>query len=161
MDTTVSPTRTAMTVGAITAVLMLLVFRSGIQILGWIVFVGGIYYGMNRFRKEIGGSITYFKALNCGIQTAFFASVICAFSVYLFASLEPTLFDKTLDAVEQQLKTYDMPSALIENATQQMRSMLSPFVLGVLTIFMYSAAGCFAGLVCAFFAQKEQPQMNN
>ena len=158
MDTSVSSTRTAMTVGAVIAALMLTVFALGFQILGWLVFLGGIYYGMKRFRKEMGGSISYFKALNCGIQTAFFASVICAFFVYVSATMEPSLIDKTLDAVEQQLKTYDIPSALIESSTQQMRETLSPFVLGVFTIFMYCTAGCIAGVVCAFFAQKEQPQ---
>jgi len=158
MDTSISPTRTAMTVGAVIAALMLAVSSFGWQILGWLVFVGGIYYGMKRFRKEMGGSISYFKALNCGIQTAFFASVICAFFVYMSTTVEPSLIAKMLDAAEQQLKTYNMPSALIENTTQQMRATLSPFVLGVLTIFMYSATGCIAGVVCAFFAQNGQPQ---
>ena len=70
---------------------MLAVSSLGWQILGWLVFVGGIYYGMKRFRKEMYGSISYFKALNCGIQTAFFASVICAFFVYMSTTVEPSL----------------------------------------------------------------------
>jgi len=157
MDT-VSPTHTAMTAGAITAGLMFLVLVIGLQILGWIVFVGGIYYAMKHYRKEIGGGITYFKALNCGVQTAFFVSVICAFFIYLSATLEPSQIEKILDASEQLLITYNFPPALIEDLTQQMRTTLTPFVLGVFTIFMYSAAGCIAGVVCAFFTQKEQPQ---
>jgi len=147
-----------MTVGAITAALMLVFFNLGWQLLGWIVLVGGIYYGMKNFRKELGGCISYFKALYCGVQTAFFASVICAFFIYLTATLEPSLIDKTLDAVELQLRTYDMPSALIEDTTQQMRTMLTPFVFGIMTIFTYSVVGCIASVVCAFFAQNEQPQ---
>jgi small-conductance mechanosensitive channel len=154
-----SPTRIAMTVGAVTAALMLVVSMV-MQILGWVVFVGGIYYGMKRFRKETGGCISYFRALSAGVQTAFFTSVICAFFMYMSATLEPSLIHTTIDAMEQQLKTYDIPAALVENTTQQMRAVLSPVVLAVFAIFTYSARGCFAGIVCAFFVQQDQPREN-
>jgi hypothetical protein len=155
----VSPTRTAMTVGAVTAALMLVVLTFGLQILGWIVFAGGIYYGMKRFRKEAGGRIGYFGALNTGIQTAFFASLICAFFIYLSATLEPSLIDQMLDAAEQRLQTSGVSTVLIENATQQLRAALSPVVLAAVTVLMYSAIGCIVGAVCAIFMQNEQPRV--
>ena len=160
MDTSaelpVSPARTAMTVGAVTAALMLAVSALGLQILGWLVFAGGIYYGMRRYRNETGGCISYFRALYAGIQTAFFASVICAFFFYMSTALEPSLIDKMLDTAEQQLKTYEIPSGLVETAIQQWHEMLSPLVIAMIAIFMYSAVGCIVGIVCAFFVQNEQ-----
>ena len=156
-DLVVSPTRTAMNVGAIIAALMLVVNAIGWQILGWIVFIGGIYYGMKSFRKASEGYISYFGALNAGIQSAFFASLILAFVGYVTAKLEPATIDATLDMMEQQLKSYDLPVGLAETAIRQWREMLTPVVLGLITILMFSAAGCMVSIVCAFFVRKEQP----
>ena len=155
-ESQVSPTRTAMTIGAVSAASMLMVFAVGLQILGWIVFVGGVYFGMKRYRKETGDSISYFKALNAGIQTAFFASVILAFVSYVSSTMDPSLIDATLDSMEQQLKLSNVPSGLAEMVVQQWRETLSPVILAVATIFMCSAIGCLISVVCAFFIQNDQ-----
>jgi hypothetical protein len=161
MDTSaeppVSPTRTAMTIGAITAALMLLIFATGLQIIGWLVFAGGMYYGMKRFRKEAGGYISYFRALFAGVQTAFFASIILAFIHYVTATMEPALIDTMLDMMDQQLKAPGVPSGLAEMTMQWWREILSPAVLGVITIFMCTATGSIVAIVCAFFIRNDQP----
>ena len=156
-ESPVSPARTAMTVGAITAALMLVANAVGLQLLVWFVFVGGIYFGMKRYRTETGGCISYFRALSAGIQTAFFASLIMAFTSYLAATLEPSLIANTLDAVEQQLLAFDIPSTLAETAMQQWREILSPTVLAAIFIFMYNFFGLLLAMICALFVQKDQP----
>ena len=153
----ISPTRTAMTIGAITAALMLVVSAVGLQFIGWLVFVGGIYYGMKRFKKELGGIIVYFSALNAGFQTAFFASIILAFVVYVTTTLEPSLIAEMLDSMEQQLKTSGVSSGLVEIAVKQWNEILSPLVFAVITIFGYSLTGGLASLVCAFFVRNAKP----
>ena len=158
-ESQVSPTRTAMTIGAVTAASMLIVFAVGLQVLGWLVFVGGVYVGMKRYRKEAGDSISYFKALSTGSQTAFFTSVILAFFSYVSATMDPSLIDATLDAMEQQLKMSNVPSGLAEMAMQQWRETLSPLILAVATIFMCTAIGCLISVVCAFFIQNDQPRV--
>jgi len=152
----VLPTRMAMTIGAITAALMLLVSATGLQILGWIAFTGGIYYGMKRFRKETGGYISYFKALLTGAQTAFFASIILAFVSYVSATMEPSLIETSLNSIEQQLAAFGIPSELAEIAVQQWREILTPVVVAAISIFTYTAIGCMVALVCALFVSKEQ-----
>jgi len=154
----VSPTRTAMTVGAVTAVLMLMVSTFGWQMAGWLMFLGGIYWGIRRFKNECGGMITWFRALNAGLQTAFFASLILAFFAYMATKLEPSLITSMLDMVEQQLKTSGFPEGLTEIAMQQWRAIFSPIVFAVIIIFMYSAIGCFASMIYAIFAQTAKPQ---
>ena len=155
MDTSVTPTRIAMNMGAVTAALMLVVLVFGLQILGWLVFVGGIYYGMSRFRKEAGGSISYIKALYAGIQTAFFTSVILAFAGYMTTTLDTSLIVAMLDAVEQQLLASEVPSGLVETAMQQWRGVFSPVIFAIMIVFAYSATGVFAGMICALFVWKE------
>ncbi|MDR1155409.1 MAG: DUF4199 domain-containing protein [Bacteroidales bacterium] len=156
-EPSVSPTRTAMTTGAVIAALMLAVFATGLQIIGWLVFAGGIYYSMKRFRAETGGYISYFMALSTGIQTAFFASLILAFASYLTSTMEPALIDTALDAMEQQFKASSVPSGLAEMMMQQWRKILSPTVVGVITVFICSAMGCIVAIVCAFFIRNDQP----
>ena len=153
----VSPMRTAMTVGAVAAVLMLLVSATGLQILGWIAFVGGIYYGMKRFRKETGGYISYFKALITGALTAFFASCILAFFSYVVTTMDPSLLNTTLGLMEQQLTAFGISSELAEIAVQQWRELLTPMVVAIIAIFTYTTIGWVAALICAIFVRNEQP----
>jgi len=156
MDTpAVSPTRTAMTVGAVTGALMLAVLAMGLQILGWLVFVGGIYYGMIRFRRETGGCISYLKALYAGVQTAFFTSVILAFAGYVSTTLDASLIVAMLEMVEQRLLASGVPPRLADIAMQQWREIFSPAVFAVIIIFTYSTTGGFVGMLCALFAYKE------
>ena len=157
MDTpaeiSISPMRGAMTIGAVTAGAMLVVGLFKLQILGWLVFIGGIYYSMIIYRKVLGGIIVYTKALNIGIQTAFFASLILAFVAYMNATLEPSSFLEIIDAAEEQMKTSTMQSKLDENIVQRWREILTPTVFGVIIIFMYSMIGGLAALIFAFFAR--------
>jgi ABC-type Na+ efflux pump permease subunit len=136
---------------------MLVVLTVGWQIVGWIVFAGGTYWGMKRFKDERGGIITYFRALNAGFQTAFFASVILAFAGYMSVTLDPSLITAMLDATKQQLLSMEVPSGLVEIAIQQWREILTPVVFGLLIIFMYSAMGCFISILCAFFIKTAKP----
>jgi len=161
MDTTpelrISPTRGAMTVGAATAALMLVVSLVGWQIAGWIVFVGGIFYGMRIYKRVLGGIIVYSKSLNVGCQTAFFASLIMAFVGYVSTTFEPSLITSMLDVAEQQMKTSGFPEGLVDAAVQQWRGILTPMVFGVMIIFMYSTVGCFASIILAFFVRNAKP----
>lgn len=151
------PTRMAMTIGAVTAILMLLVSVTGWQILGWIAFAGGIYYGMKCYRRETGGIVTYFKALMPGVQTAFFASLIIAFVRYVTATMNPSIIEDMFMMMEQKLITFDIPSELAEMTIQQVREFMSPTVIAVCTVIGYSAIGGFLSIVFAFFVQNAKP----
>jgi len=161
MDTTpelrISPTRGAMTVGAAIAALMLVVSVVGWQIVGWLVFVGGIFFGMRIYKRVHGGIIVYSGALNIGCQTAFFASLIMAFVGYVSTTFEPSLITSMLDVAELQMKASGFPERLVETAVQQWREILTPMVLGVMIIFMYSIVGCLASIILAFFVRNAKP----
>jgi hypothetical protein len=153
----VSPTRTAMTIGAVTASLMLLVSTFGWQIAGWLIFLGGVYWGMKRFRNELGGNITWIRAWNAGFQTSFFASLIMAFVGYMTTKLEPSIIAEMLDAVALQLKAYPLPEGIADMVMQRWREILSPVMFAAIIIFMYSAIGCLASMIYAFFVHAANP----
>ncbi len=132
---------------------------SGLQILSVLIFIGGIYYGMKHFRKEIGGYIDYFKAFVVGAQTAFFTSVILAFVFYMAAKIEPQVIEVYLNTSEKMFQSWNLPSGVVENSMQQMREMLTPGVIAMACIMTYSLVGVFISLICAIFIKNDQPRV--
>ena len=157
MELPVSPMRIAMNIGALTAVLMLGTAALGWQIMGWIVFAGGVYYGMKCFRRETGGYISYGGAVNAGFQTAFFASLIMAFVGYVTTTIEPSSVNLMFDVAEQRLKTSGFQAGLVDVAMNKWREMFSPLLFAVIIIFTYSAIGGVASIISASFVRKAQP----
>jgi len=147
---TVALTKGAMTVGALAAGIMLLISVFNLQILSWIIFIGGICLGMRSYKNVLGGIIAYSQALNVGFQTAFFASLILAFFAFMNTTMNSSLIVEFLDAAEEQLKTSGMPTIMVENAMQNWREILTPTIFGLIIIFTYSAAGGFLSLILAF-----------
>ena len=145
----ISPTRGAMTIGALTAGIMLIVSMINVPVLGWLAFFGGIYFGMRTYKNVLGGIIIYSRALNVGFQTAFFASILLAFFAYVAVTFEPSLMNQMFEVAEQQMIKSGFPSELIDAVIQQWREIFSPLLLAMIMIFMYTAIG---GLVSMFFA---------
>jgi hypothetical protein len=152
----ISPVRTAMTIGAIVAALMLVLpllpflnfLAAGIQQL---IFIGGIYYAMNDFRKKTGGDITYGKACMTGSATAFFASLVMAFAAYVAAVFDPAFTDALLNTIGQILQTADLPEAVVQENMTQMQKMMTPVAIGFFMIMAYSFFGVFISFFCSLF----------
>jgi len=151
MDTSVSPMRVAMNVGAVTAILMLITALAGWQKISWFIFAIGICSGMKRHRSELGGCISYFRALQAGFQTAFYTSLIIAFAVYVMVTFKPALIDSTLEIVEQQVLSSGLSPEVI---LPQMKKTLTPVMLGLSAIFAYCAMGGIVSFILAFFVKK-------
>jgi len=152
----ISPTRGAMTVGAVVAGIMLILSSFGFQLLSWIAFIGGIYYGMRIYRKALGGIVSYPKVLNVGFQTAFFASLILAFFTYLSTKTNSSLIPSMIDTYEEKMKTSDMPVEMIEYVVQLYRKMLSPLTFAGITILMYSVIGGILSAILALFVRNNK-----
>jgi len=148
-----SPTRIAMRGGVFTATLMLIFSALGWQLMSWLAFIFGIYMGMKAYKSVRGGIIIYSQALSAGFQTAFFTSFILAFFAYVSVTINPSGIDITLEAMEQQLKTYTLSPVIAESIVQQWREILSPVMVAAITIFAYSAAGGLVAVLLAFFVK--------
>jgi len=153
----ITPTRGAMTIGAFTAGVMLVVSIFNVPVLAWLVFVVGIYFGMRTYKRVLNGIIIYSRALNIGFQTAFFASLILAFFAYATTTFDPSLMNSMFEIAEQRLKTSGVPSELVDISVQQWRELFSPLMFAIATIFMYSAIGGFVSIVCAIFVKNAKP----
>lgn len=143
-----------MTVGAIVGLLvvvipMLPVLNNWAQLISLGVFIGGIYYGMKRFRDGQDDYIGYGKLFITGMQIAFFASIILAFITYVTAKvIDPSLMDIYLETIEKTLQSSKMPPGIIDNNMQEMRNMISPVFLAFATIFSYTLVGIFIASIC-------------
>ena len=153
----ISPMRGAMTIGAATAGVMLVFSAFHLPTIGWLVFFGGIFFGMRTYRKVLDGIIIYSRALNVGFQTAFFTSLIVAFFVYMSATIDSSLIAALIVAMEEQLKTSNMPSELTEAVVKQAHETLTPVVLATITIFMYTVIGGIASIILAIFVKTAKP----
>jgi hypothetical protein len=153
---TVSSTKGAMTIGAITAGVMLILSVFNASVLTWIIFTCGIYFGMRTYRRVLGGGIVYFKALNMGFKTAFFASLIIAFFAYMLTQLDSSMISTFLDTAEEQLTTSGLPSVMVENAMQYWREALTPTKFGAIIILMYTATGGLISLLLAIFVRNSK-----
>jgi len=153
----ISPTRGAMTIGAFTAGIMLVVSLFNLSVLTWLVFVGGIFFSMRTYKRVFDGNITYSRTLNVGFQTAFFASLIMAFFIYVTTTFQPSLINTMFEIAEERLKTSGVPSELVDTSVQQWREIFSPLMFAVATIFMYSAIGGLASIMCALFVKNAKP----
>ena len=149
--------RGAMNIGAFIAGVMLIFSALNLPTMGWIVFLLGIYLSMKTLRKVLGGIIIYSRALKNGFQTAFFASLILAFFAYMSATLDTKLIPTLLAAAEEHLKTTGLIPEFVEYIVQQWRETLTPVVLAIITILMYTIIGGFAGVILALFVKNAEP----
>jgi len=155
-----SSTRGAMTIGALTAGVMLLVGALNAQIIGWIVFVLGIFLGIRTWRIVKGWNITYFQAVGVGFKTAFFASLILAFFAYVSTTMDGTLIPALIDSAEEQMLNSGVSEGMVEIAIQSWREMLSPMVFGGIIIVMYSSTGGLISLLLAYIFSGLKPPEN-
>ncbi|MDR1866449.1 MAG: DUF4199 domain-containing protein [Bacteroidales bacterium] len=156
-DIPVSSTRLAMNVGAVTAALMLLVsfvpVLNQFGLIGIFVFACGICYGIRMFRK-MSGVGSYGKLLATGIRTAFYASLILAFVMYVTVkAINPGIVDEYLKICEQVLQP-SMPPEMLSNYMEQCRKTFSPVFLAFGTLMLYTLTGTVAAAICAVWLRK-------
>ena len=122
------------------------------QLIGFGIFVGGIYYSMKQFRVECGESADYGKIVFAGIQTAFFSSLILAFAMYaIIKVIDPSIIGAYLEMAEKMLLSTETPQGIVEDSMQKMREMISPGFIAFAAIFSYCFLGVVVSCVCGLF----------
>ena len=149
--------RIAMNVGAVIACFMLCASLFGWQRISWIIFVFGIFSGMKRYRKELGGCIGYFRALLAGFQTSFFASLILAFVTYVSVTYNPAVVNEAVEMFEQRIVSSGLQPELI---VPHVRKILTPTMFAASAVFSYCSIGVLVSTVLAFFVKKQLAYVN-
>ncbi len=101
--------------------------RVELRMLNLIILVGGIYFGLKKFKETHGQHINYFRALVTGVAIGAIGSVV--FAVFMFIYMQ-------LDA--------DMMQSIIDN--EPMGRYLNPYMAA----FIVALEGFFSGLLVTF-----------
>jgi hypothetical protein len=138
-----------------------LTFNKALGLIQYVVLCVGIYIGTKSYRdKELGGFITYGRALIFGLVISVFVGIIVVFFNFIMMRyIDPGLVDKNLAIIEETLQNGrfsrmippDQMDATLEKARESMTSVWS-LPSGV---FVFSLLGFIFSLVTSAFLKKD------
>lgn len=161
--------KSAMTSGLIVGI-ALVVFNLLIYIMGvvkppfwvsliqYVIIIGGIIYGTKKFRDEdLGGEISYSKALGFGVLICVFASIILGiYMILLMTVIDPEFINKMMSVIEEEYVKMGMSEEQIDAAMKIVGKMQSPIFMAISTVFTFAIMGTIFSLVTAAFLKKEK-----
>lgn len=130
-----------------------------VNLLTYAVIVGGIVYGTIRFRDdELGGYISYGKALGFGVLLSLFASIVYGFYNYLLtAVIDPGYMEGVYRMLEENLLEKGMNYDQVENLMEDMKKLQTPLFMVFSSVFGFTFMGTIFSLITSIFLKKEEP----
>lgn len=127
------------------------------QWIGYLVMAGGIIFGQLKYRKSLGGFMTYGQALLMGVLAMFFASVMYGIYTWLLYSvIDPSLQEQLRLATEEQLvRQGNIPEEQIDAAVEMATMLQSPVMMMIIAIFGGTFAGLIISLITSIFTRKK------
>ncbi|MBL0047737.1 MAG: DUF4199 domain-containing protein [Bacteroidetes bacterium] len=168
-ETKLSISRSAMNYGGMTGIMLFLVFIlssilgtkfSGLmQVMGYAALGLGIFIGSKNYRdKELNGVISYGTAFYSGFLISFFASVIIAFTIFLYIKfVDSSIIEKIMEQTEQNMLDSGRSDEEIEKAMEASQYFMNPTSMAFFSILGYTFVGTIISLVTAAFIKKEHP----
>lgn len=130
-----------------------------VNILNYAVIVGGIVYGTIRFRDdELGGYISYGRALGFGVLITLFASVVYGFYLYLLtAVIDPSYMEGLHRVIEETYLELGMDEDQVETMMTAVKKFQTPLMMLISSIFSFTLMGTIFSLITSIFIKKEEP----
>lgn len=157
-------------VGIALVVLSLLIYIMGVvkppfwvSLLQYVIIIGGIIYGTKKFRDEdLGGEISYSKALGFGVIICLVAAIISGiYTILLMTVIDPEFISKLMSVMEAELVSKGMPEEQIEATMKIMSKMQSPIIMSVTAVISLTFMGTIFSLVTSAFLKKEKSLFEN
>jgi uncharacterized protein involved in cysteine biosynthesis len=166
----VSNTKNAMIYGLILGVILILfhlvqyilgIYKAPgwVSILNYAIIIGGIVYGTIRFRDDnLGGYISYSKALGSGVLICLFASIIYGFYFYILTSIiDPAYMENVHKVVEETYLEMGMDADQVENMMEMVKKFQTPVIMVLSSVFGFTLMGFVFSLITSIFIKKEEP----
>ena len=130
-----------------------------VNILTYAAIVGGIVYGTIRFRNdELGGYITYGKALGFGVLLSLFASIVYGFYNYLLtAVIDPSYMEGVYRMLEETYLEMGMDYDQVETMMETVKKFQTPLMMVFSSVFGFTFMGTVFSLITSIFLKKEEP----
>jgi len=168
-----SPVKNAMNYGSIIGIALVIISllfymmnetTSEIQnYLGYLALAVGVYIGVKNQRdNELGGLMSYGKALSSGTLISFFASIIMAFYLYVFIFfIDPSLVDVILEKAENDMIDAGQSDKEIEMSMKYTMMFVTPFWMSVMSVLVYTIIGFIFSLIIATFLKKQDDSFDS
>jgi hypothetical protein len=129
-----------------------------VSILQYVIIIGGIVWGTKKFRDDdLGGEISYSKALGFGILICVFASIISGiYTILLMTVIDPEYMTKLMSVIEEEYVKAGLSEEQIDAAMKMVGKMQSPIIMTITSIFGFAFMGTIFSLVTAAFLKKEK-----
>ena len=161
--------KSAMTSGLIVGIALvvfsLLIYIMGVvkppfwvSLLQYVIIIGGIIYGTKKFRDDdLGGEISYSKALGFGILICVFASIIMGvYMILLMTVIDPEFMNKMISVIEEEYVKMGMAEEQIDAAMKIVGKMQSPIFMAISTVITFAIMGTIFSLITSAFLKKEK-----
>ena len=141
--------------------LMGLTFNKPLGYVSILFTLGIMFWGTKEYRdKQLGGFITYSKALNSNFKIGFYASIISAIYMFvLYTFIDPTLLAQMrqigIDAA--MAKNSNLSQDQIEQGMDKVKFFMSPAFLASVALIGGAVSSIILGLLVAIFQKKEKP----
>lgn len=134
---------------------------STVKVFGYLLYlliIGGLIFGIKQYRdKELGGYISYPKALGVGVLVLLFASIISSIYTYInLTFIDPTLIDKMLEITEKEMFNKGLSDDQIEMALKMSAKLMKPGIMAIMGFAVSMFFGFILTLIVAAFLKKEQ-----
>lgn len=127
--------------------------------INYVLIIGGLFIFLKLFRdQEMGGYISYGKALGAGMLILIFSGVVTAFYSYVFFKfIDPGIIEKMALMAEEQLYERGMTDEQIEVAVNAQKMFLKPGMMAIFGFFGHVFFGFIFTLIVSIFVKKEAP----
>ena len=132
--------------------------QSPVQYLSFIVYIAGMIYGANAYKKVIGnGFLSYGKAFSVSYVIAMIAAVIgVIYSLILTEVIDPSIMTRAMEASEQRLIDRGMTDAQIEQAMSFSERFSNPGARAVMGLVFSAIVLAIIALITSIFVKKEE-----
>lgn len=130
-------------------------FASWTAFVMYLAYIVGVVWAQLRYRKALGGEISYGKAFGVGLMTMIFASVLTSIYTYILYKLDPSLIEQVRLQTEQKLVEGNFPEEQIDTMIKMQSMFMKPAFFAIVGIFGGACWGLFISLISAIFTKKE------
>jgi hypothetical protein len=126
--------------------------------ISYLVLLICLIFGIKARRDQnLGGFISYGKALGTGVQISFIGSILAAIYVLIFFSvIDPEMIGRILEMSEAELMEKGMSDDQIATAMEWTRKFVTPVWMFLFTILAYVFFGFIFSLVVSLFIRREE-----
>lgn len=132
-----------------------------LSLLGFVIMVLLIIYGLKAFKKENGGFLSLGEALKTGLAISLIAGLIGVVYNYIFMNfIEPDLVQQTLDYTRDQMveQNPNMTQDQMDMAMSMTEKFMSPGIMAAMQIIISLFFGFIISLIAGLVMKQNRPE---